>query len=141
MGLNQSDAPDLVRKLGVKSGATVVALNAGPEVMASLTAALPEGVSVSTSLSGEAHADTVLAWLRTADGIDPLFERLRHLIAPDGASWAVIPRKARGKEAGPGVTFDAVQAAARRHSLVDNRVAHFSEREYGVRFVVRREPR
>jgi len=65
---------------------------------------------------------------------------LRNASTPDGAIWAVIPKKRERKKTG--VTFGQVQAAALKTTdLVDNKIASLSDSEYGIRFAVRKEKR
>ena len=133
-------AAELVRKLGIKEAFTVAAINANYEVLARIQEGLPQGTILATKLPSDRQVKIIIVWLTEADDLDQEFRRLRQAITPDGAIWAVIPKKRTRKKA-TNVTFDNVQAVALKTDLVDNKVASFSEREYGIRFVIRREKR
>ena len=76
-----------------------------------------------------------------SDEIPQDLRRYRELIEEDGFIWAVIPKKAAIEALGRDVTFEDVIELALRTDLVDNKTLTFSEREYGVRLVVRRHLR
>jgi hypothetical protein len=83
----------------------------------------------------------VILWLKDREGLDALFQRLRHLIPPEGAVWAVIPKKSARPKGSPAPNFDEALAAGLPTGLVDNKTLTFDDVEYGIRFVVRRELR
>ena len=72
-----------------------------------------------------------------------LTRTLRGAHGPPGRQrcwWAVIPKKkALAGRTGP--TFNGVQNAALPLGLVDNKDLGFSDTEYGIRFVIRKELR
>ncbi len=134
-------ATELVRKLGVKAHSLVVAINANLEILAKIQECLPEGAILLTDLPPETQANIILVWLTERDDSYQVFQRLRHAIVPDGAIWAVIPKKVAAKKKAESFTFAQVQAAALQTDLVDNKVVSLSGEEYGIRFVIRRERR
>jgi len=136
-----NSAAELVRKLGVKENSLVVALNADLDVLARIREGIPHGVGLVAELPTDTQANIILVWLRGGDDLYQAFQQLRHAITPDGAIWAVIPKKTAGVKRATSVTFDQVQAAALKTDLVDNKVLSFSGEEYGIRFVIRREKR
>jgi hypothetical protein len=69
------------------------------------------------------------------------FRRLQSEIVPNGAIWAVIPKKKFAPAHGIAFSWSEMQAAALQTDLVDNKEASFSEEEYGTRFVIRKEKR
>lgn len=131
---------ELVRKLGVKAGTLVVMRNGRPEDFAAISASLPEGAQLLDDLSKDNPANIIIVWPSERDDLRDLLGNLRQAITPDGAFWIVIPRKTSGKTKS-GITFAHVQTAALEIDLVDNKVAKFSDQEYGVRFVIRKEKR
>ena len=136
-----NSATELVRKLGIKADSLVVANNANPAILAMINERLPQGAVLLTRFPADMQANIILVWPTETDDLRELFQRLRQAITTDGAIWAVIPKKGTAKKKAAGVTFDQVQAAALTTDLVDNKVASFSDEEYGIRFVIRREKR
>lgn len=135
---------DLARKLGLVSGCTVCLLDAPLDAAAIVRAACPPEAALAVAggaLSGAARYDILLCWPRA---LDDLTERLAHLqgcIAPAGALWVVMPKKAHARARGIAFTWEEMQAAALRTDLVDNKIATFSETDYATRFVIRKERR
>ena len=134
-------ASELVRKLDIRAKYLAVALNANPDILASIQEALPEGATLVMELPTDIRPKIILVWLTDRDDLYRVFQRLGHAITPDGAIWAVIAKKTAAKNKTASVTFDQVQAAALKTNLVDNKVVSFSDQEYGIRFVIRREKR
>lgn len=136
--------PTFPKKLGIKPGLTLLLQNAPQQFADSLAPNLPEGVAVLTEPEPGRRADMVIRWLQPGDDLSALFSALRWTVRPDGAVWAVIPKKTVAKKRGIDLTFDGTQAAALPTGLVDNKtltpvcpVGRFSEEEYGIRYVVR----
>jgi hypothetical protein len=101
---------------------------------------MPKETILMTELPANRQVNVVLIWLTEEDDLYQVFLQLRDTITPDGAIWAVIPKKTGRKKTG--VTFSQVQSAALKTiDLVDNKVASFSENEYGIRFVIRKAKR
>jgi uncharacterized protein (UPF0128 family) len=134
-------AAELTRKLGVKPDSIVVALNANPYIVAKLQDGLPERASLLAELPTDSPSNTILVWLAENNDLYKLFQRLRRAVTPDGAIWAIIPKKKTRENKASSVTFELVQDAALKTDLVDNKVLSFSAEEYGIRFVVRKEKR
>ena len=131
---------DLVRMLGLKPNSLIVAINPNPSILAWVQEALPDGAVLAEGLPADARPNAILVWPTERDDLDALFQRLRDAIVPDGAVWAVIPKKRRGS-GNRGVSFIRVQEAALKTDLVENKVLSFHGDEYGVRFVIRKERR
>ncbi len=130
-----------MRKLGVKEGHIVLALGSTPDILARIQEGLPRAAYILDEMPKRAAVDVVLVWPKPGDDLEDMFRLLRNAIVPDGAVWAVISRKRTTAKGTERVTFDQVQAAALRTDLVDNKVVSLSDREYGIRFVIRREKR
>ena len=122
-------------KLGLKPGRRLRLVRA-PE-------AWQRALSQLAPMSGRtAKADIVLVWLQPKDDLRNVFDRLEAAIPPDGAIWAVIPKKSALRKGEPAVEWAAMQAAGlASRRLVDNKELRFDDRYYGTRFVVRRERR
>jgi hypothetical protein len=88
-------------------------------------------------------ADIILRpWLAPKDDLRETFDALETKIPPDGAIWAVIPKRgglARGEVAVNWIEMQAAGLASGR--LVDNKELRFDDRYYGTRFVVRKDKR
>jgi len=134
-------ASDFVRKLGIRAGQHVHLEGAPPGFASERLAGLPPGCRVATVLPNGTRPDMVLLWLKDREGLEALFQRLRHLIPSDGVVWAVIPKKSTRPKGSAAPEFPEVLAAALPTGLVDNKTLTFDDIEYGIRFVLRRELR
>jgi hypothetical protein len=131
---------ELTRKLGIKSGQTVCLLGASPDSLAKLKESFPEDVALLEEL-GPQRCDLLLFWPRQLPGLAERFRQLQDRIHPDGAIWAVIPKKKFALARGMELNWEQLQAAGLQSDLVDNKVASISEQEYATRFVIRKERR
>jgi hypothetical protein len=80
-------------------------------------------------------ADVIIAFVRTAEAIAPVLERLESVIFPAGALWIAWPRRAAGHASD--VTDNAVRDAALARSLVDTKVAALDADWSGLKLVWR----
>lgn len=131
---------DLPRKLGIKAGSRVGLLNAEAETVALLQERSPTGVTFQRNLD-QSQFDLILFWPDKLDGMSAVFQRLEQAIDPDGAVWAVIPKKIFAPSRGIDFTWEDLQAAGLQTDLVDNKVVSVSEQTYATRFVIRKERR
>ena len=130
----------LAKKLGIKSGQVVCLLNAPSEAATLLRQECPEKVSFSDTLE-RGQYDVIMFWPTHLAGLSDRFAQLQRHIVPDGAIWAVIPKKPFARARGIDFSWSDVQGAALRTDLVDNRVASLSVEEYATRFVIRKNRR
>jgi hypothetical protein len=132
--------PSLARKLGLMPGQAVCLLGGTPEGATAVRASCPKGCAVTEKL-GRGVFDVILFWPRRRRGLEESFDRLQGKIRPDGAIWAVIPKKEskRGRELD--FTWEDLQAAGLTTDLVDNKIASITDEEYGTRFVIRKDRR
>ena len=130
---------EFVRKLGVRQEHHLLVLGAPRDFSNQLLHLLPPGCCLDDA-ECDSPLDLVLLWVQNDPGLDQCLADLMHRLASNGAIWAVIPKK-RALRGRPGPTFAAVQAAALPLGLVDNKDLGFSEEEYGIRLVIRRELR
>ena len=94
------------------------------------------------SVAKAGKANIILAWLAPKDDLRKTFDALETKIPPDGAIWAVIPKRgalAKGEVAVNWLEMQAAGLASGR--LVDNKELRFDDRYYGTRFVVRKDQR
>ena len=136
-----SDASNLARKLGIAPGCSILLLDAPASSGALLRDACPPGVTLANSDNGAERYDLIFLWLRSADGVVERFTALQWRIVSDGAIWVMLLKKPVARQRGVTLTWDQMQAAALQTDLVDNKIASFSDEEYGTRFVIRRERR
>lgn len=132
---------ELVKKLGIKPSHSVAVLNAPPFMRGVLRTMMPRDVRYQTDLSDVDRPDLVLFWLDDSIDLASAFADLRQRLQPDGAVWAVIPKKPVADRRGPKVYFGDVLAAVLPTGLVDNKTLTLSEEEYAIRFVIRKELR
>ena len=134
--------PEFPRKLGVRGGARIRLLGAPPQFARALAEAIPPDCALTAEgVPGAASPlDVVLWWVSDQDDLTLTLRELMDRLAGNGAVWAVIPKKkALAGRTGP--TFNGVQNAALPLGLVDNKDLGFSDTEYGIRFVIRKELR
>ena len=127
-------------KLGLRPG-EILGLVRAPDGWAARLAALAD-VAPSPSPARARKADVILAWLEPRNDLSQVFAALERKIPPDGAVWAVIPKKSALKNGEAAVAWAGMQAAGLASGrLVDNKELRFDGRYYGTRFVVRKEQR
>jgi CheY-like chemotaxis protein len=122
----------LPRKLGIKSGGTLVLLGA-PRAFEAVLGRLPEDVRVTRSARG--RADVVLLFARSAADLRRRLPAAKRTLAPKGALWILWPKKASGVESDLSQT--AVRATGLRSGLVDYRIAAIDATWSGLRFARR----
>ena len=130
----------LAKKLGFKPGDQVCLLDAPSEAVQAIHSELPPAVDFIESL-GEIRCDLILFWPASLEGLVERFSELQHRIHPNGAIWAVMPKKKYAKRRGIDFTWEALQAAGLQTDLVDNKVASVIEEDYATRFVIRKDRR
>jgi hypothetical protein len=118
----------------------VALLEPPAEAAKAIRACAPRGVRWKRSL-GSSPLDLIFFWPKTAVGLRREFARLQACLVPDGAVWAVMPKKAFAAERDVALTWEEMQAAGLRGDLVDNKVATITATHYGTRFVIRKERR
>ncbi|HEX6542902.1 MAG TPA: hypothetical protein VF040_14185 [Ktedonobacterales bacterium] len=132
---------DLARKLGIVPGCSVALVDAPAPAVTLLRDACPSGVTPAELAENNERYDLIFLWPRTVAGLAERFAALQWRIVPSGAIWVILAKKPVARRRGITFTWDDVQAAALQTDLVDNKIAAFSQEEYGTRFVIRRERR
>ena len=131
---------EFLRKLGLRPGQRLGLVRAPEGWAEALTALAPVESWPSAVDAGD--ADVLVVWLEPPDDLPAVFAALERRIPPDGAVWAVIPKKSALSKGEDAVEWGALQAAGLASGrLVDNKELRFDERYYGTRFVVRKERR
>jgi hypothetical protein len=130
----------LDKKLGIRPGMQVALLDAPAEAAKVIRACAPPGVRWKRSL-GASQFDLIFFWPKGTSDLSREFARLQQGLVPDGAIWAVMPKKEYASERGVFFTWEEMQAEGLRGDLVDNKVASITSTDYGTRFVIRRELR
>ena len=131
---------DLAKKLGIKPGLRVYLLEPPPESAALLREACPPEAQLYDA-AFDGRCDILLFWPTRLEGLAERFGQLQHQIVPEGAIWAVIPKKPFARARGIDLTWEAMQAAGLQTDLVDNKIASLSAEEYATRFVIRKQQR
>src|SRR5215467_10662258 len=101
----------LAQKLGIRPGHALCLLDAAPGALGLLRSEVPSGVTFADTLGAE-HFDLIFYWPATLDGLADRFSHLQLAITPDGAIWAVMPKKAFAHQRGIAFTWEEMQAAA-----------------------------
>jgi hypothetical protein len=144
MTSSQLDA-DFLRKLGLKPGQRLGLARPPGGWATALRQAQGDALAPMESWPSAAEAgeaDVLLIWLEPSDDLRAAFDVLERRIPPDGAIWAVIPKKSALQKGEAAVEWAAMQAAGLASGrLVDNKELRFDDRYYGTRFVVRKERR
>lgn len=126
----------LPKKLGIKPGARLLAVNA-PADYAALLDPLPEGATFLASNADE--LDVVHLFTASRSELSKLIRRFKSKIKPDGAIWVSWPKKASGLPSE--VTEDTVREIALPLGLVDIKVCAVDEIWSGLKLVIRKENR
>ncbi|MBI3761802.1 MAG: DUF3052 family protein [Chloroflexi bacterium] len=129
---------DVTDKLGLKPGHAVRVIGRGDK---GLLARVRE--KIGRKLIGEGDkADAILYWPKTVKEITPTLAELREAIVPAGGIWAITAK--RDQESASGMEYlnqtDLIPLGLAA-GLVDNKTCSISERESGMRFVIRRRDR
>jgi hypothetical protein len=124
----------LHQKLGVKPGARVLVLEEfdGFDKVVDW----PEGGTVQTVAEGE--YDVILAFVRSIEEVDPLFECITGHLVDRGGLWFCWPKKT-SRLYRPGLTEDPIRNIGLSHGLVDNKVCAIDQDWSALRFVRRRK--
>ncbi|MFI5272885.1 MAG: hypothetical protein ACHQ4H_07635 [Ktedonobacterales bacterium] len=130
----------LAQKLGLREGQRICLLDAPDAAVGLLRAVLAPATELDTAL-GDGRYDLIFLWPTTADGLAGRFAALQRRIPPEGAIWAVLPKRAVARRRGIALTWETMQAAALTTALVDNKIATLTDEDYGTRFVIRKERR
>jgi hypothetical protein len=132
---------DLSRKLGIKPGQRVCLLDAPGETASAIRLTLPEAIELDLRLEDKARYDVILFWPQALAKLTGQFAGLQRRIQPDGAIWAVIPKKKYAHPRGIDFSWEQMQAAGLATDLVDNKIASINDEDYGTRFVIRKHRR
>jgi hypothetical protein len=131
---------NLAKKLGVQPGDTICLLGAPPEAEVAIREATPDGVRFFDALESKGY-HLILFWPVSAAGLVEHFASYQDRILPEGAIWAVIPKKKYAARRGVSLTWEELQTAGLATDLVDNKVVTITSEDYGTRFVIRKERR
>jgi Protein of unknown function (DUF3052) len=126
----------LAKKLGIKPGTRLLAVNA-PADYAALLDPLPENVAFLPA--GADELDVVHLFTKTRSELIKLIDRYMTKIKQEGAIWVSWPKKASGISTE--VTEDTVRELALPLGLVDIKVCAVDETWSGLKLVIRKENR
>jgi Protein of unknown function (DUF3052) len=126
----------LAKKLGIKPGTRLLAVNA-PADYAALLDPLPENVAFLPA--GADELDVVHLFTKTRSELIKLIDRYMTKIKQEGAIWVSWPKKASGIPTE--VTEDTVRELALPLGLVDIKVCAVDETWSGLKLVIRKENR
>jgi len=100
---------ELARKLGIKPGMRVILLDPPAQAATAIRAGAPAGVVWKRSL-GKTRFDLIFFWPAKTAGLSRVFARLQKSLVPDGAIWAVMPKKAFAAGRGVAFSWEEMQA-------------------------------
>lgn len=126
----------LVQKIGIKPGHRVILRN-HPQSFVRDLQALPQGVTLTDSLAG--NADVAICFSEIRAGLEKDFPSLARKLAPDGMLWISWPKKSSGRTTD--LTEDVVRKIGLACGLVDVKVCAIDETWSGLKFVVRLKDR
>lgn len=121
----------LVKKLGIKSGFSIVFMNA-PAGFAS-TLDLPADVLVNKT--PRLHMDFVLLFVKSEKQLTQKFSHVAAKLKPNGMLWVAWPKKSSG--VATDLTFTNVQAIGLAAGLVDVKICAVDDTWSGLKFVFR----
>ena len=122
----------LPRKLGIKPGHRVLALNA-PDGFGATLGELPDGVAVCATARGK--ADVIVSFHDRRAELAKRMPKLRELMEPAAGLWIAWPKRA--SKLPTDLTEDVVRELALANTLVDNKVCAIDETWSGLRLVIR----
>jgi hypothetical protein len=124
---------DILDKLGLKPGHAVRVVGGGDKA---LLARVKERVGRGFIRTGA--ADVVLYWPRTSGEIAPSLAELKQGLVPNGGIWVFTAKRGQTSASGmPYLNQSDVIPLGLAAGLVDNKSCSVSERESGLRFVIR----
>lgn len=126
----------LAKKLGIKSGLIVSAINA-PENYRELIDPIPADTTV--SYGPRAGADIIHLFTNSRDELFRKLAECRSIIKQDGSIWVSWYKKAAKLQTE--ITEDTVREAAFPLGLVDVKVCAVDETWSGLKLVIRKENR
>jgi hypothetical protein len=130
----------LAQKLGIKPGVHLRLINAPAEAGQQIREACPPGVEILDGQT-EIRCELIFFWPTQQTELVGAFQQLQSQITPDGAVWAVMPKKQFARQRGIDFSWEELQAAGLQTDLVDNKIASITGEDYGTRFVIRKERR
>jgi hypothetical protein len=122
----------LPKKLGIKDGHRVAAIDAPPQF-----AELVDGVPLSSQLRG--RFDVIVFFTTERAKLEKRLDSLRRAMEPATGLWIAWPKKASNVPTD--MTEDVVREVALPTGLVDTKVAAIDETWSGLRLVIRKELR
>lgn len=132
----------LAKKLGIKPGAMVLAIDAPPD-LPELLDPLPDDASLAAVLEddrdGLRTGDPILVFGTEAAVLATRLETLRDALHPDRAAWICWPKKA--SKVPTDITEDVIRELALPIGLVDVKVCAIDATWSGLRLVIRKELR
>lgn len=126
----------LAKKLGIKEGTTVVALDP-PGNYRELLDPLPAGVTIAAKPRNE--TDILHLFTNTREGLFRGLSEARGLIKQDGMIWVSWYKKAA--KLPTEITEDTIREAAFPLGLVDVKVCAVDDKWSGLKLVIRKENR
>jgi hypothetical protein len=126
----------LVQKLGIKSGATVVAIGA-PANYRKLLGKIPGDVKFSDKASTGMEFGHLFT--KSRSDLEATLKELRGKIADSGTLWVSWPKKSSG--VATDITEDVIRAVALPRGFVDVKVCAVDETWSGLKLMIRREQR
>lgn len=123
----------LAKKLGIKPGTDVVALNS-PENYRELLEPLPERVSFEAKLRDGEHP-FVHYFTTSKNELEEIFPRLREHLAKSGILWVSWPKKSSGLVTD--LTRDVIRGIGLEAGLVDTKICAVDETWSGLKFLYR----
>lgn len=130
--MSNTSTPTLIRKLGIKAGTRLLAVNT-PEGFLETLGDLPDDVR---SVGSDAPTvDLVLLFAHTLATVESLFPLLADKLTTSGAIWVAWPKKA--SRIPTDLSFDPVQRTGLAHGLVDTKICAIDATWSALRFVVR----
>ena len=126
----------LPQKLGIKTGLTVVTINA-PAKYRRLLGKIPDGVAFSNRLDSSSNFVHLLT--RRRSELRKKLSILRDKISENGTVWVSWPKKSSGISTD--VTEDVIREIALPLGFVDIKVCAVDETWSGLKLMIRRENR
>jgi hypothetical protein len=132
----------VVDKLGIRPGHVVRVVGKGDRALLAQARERAGRPLQRGAQPGQPPADVVLYWPATLDEMTPTLAALRAGLVSNGGIWVITAKRDQRGAAGLGYVNQAdLIPLGLAAGLVDNKTCSVSERESGMRFVIRRRDR
>ena len=119
--------------MGFRPGRTLCLINPPQGAYVRFSKELPKGKPLYLGLPPRGLAHIFVFWPDGVESLENALSYLKSMMDPEGAIWAVIPRKKAARDDGASVALSDVREAVEKVGLVNDKQVSFSGSQYAVR--------